>query len=151
MHYAVAMGFVANLARPRGNITGVTGFASELGGKWLELLQKVAPSANRVAVLTNPSNPNSPFIVRMIEHAAQPLGIQLYIAEVRNSQELDSAFEAMTSAGVAALIVPPDPMLHGSRQRVVELAAASQLPAIYGGEKAYMDVGGLMFYGTSLL
>ena len=104
---AVAMGFVDNLVRPGGNITGVTGFAPELGGKWLDQLRKVVPDNTHVAVLTNPGNPNTPSIVREIERAARALGVQLHIVERRDPITFEHAFATMTSAQVGALIVPP--------------------------------------------
>ena len=146
---AVAMGFVTNLARPGGNLTGVTGFAPELGGKWLELLQQVVPGVTRVAVLTNPGNPNTPSVMREIEHAAQTLAVQLHTVEIRDPRALEPAFATMNSEHIGALIVSPDPLTHRHRQRVVELAATHRLPAIYGVGR-FMEVGGLMFYGTTL-
>ena len=146
---AVAMGFVDNLVRPGGNITGVTGFAPELGGKWLDQLRKVVPDNTHVAVLTNPGNPNTPSIVREIERAARALGVQLHIVERRDPITFEHAFATMTSAQVGALIVPPDPLFYRERRQIVGLAATHRLPAIYGIGR-FVDIGGLMFYGTSL-
>jgi putative tryptophan/tyrosine transport system substrate-binding protein len=94
---AVAMEFVPNLARPGGNITGVTGFAPELGGKWIELLRELIPGVSHIAMLTNPTNPNTPSIVSATESAARTLGVRLSIREVHDSSGLDHAFATMTS------------------------------------------------------
>ncbi|HXV78876.1 MAG TPA: ABC transporter substrate-binding protein, partial [Candidatus Binatia bacterium] len=145
---AVVMGFVPNLARPGGNITGVTGFASELGGKWLELLREVVPEAKRVALLTNPANPNMPSIVSTTESAARALGVQLAVVEVRRPSELDRAFTTLTSASADAVVIAPDPFFNEQRQRIVGLASKYRLPTISGTE-SIVQAGGLMFYGTT--
>jgi putative ABC transport system substrate-binding protein len=147
---AVAMGFVTNLVRPGGNITGVTGFVSELGGKWLELLREVVPEAKRVALLTNPANPNIPSIVSATESAARALGVQLSVVEVRHSSELDRAFTTSTRAPIAAVIVSPDPLFNAQRQQIAALAFKHRLPTISGMEP-FAAAGGLMFYGTTLV
>jgi ABC-type uncharacterized transport system substrate-binding protein len=145
----VAAGFVASLARPGGNITGLSGFSPELSGKQLELLKEVVPNVARVALLANPTNPHTPFIVSEAEMAARALGVQLHLLEVREPNELGSVFAAMTSARAEALLVLPDPMLSGQSGRIVELAAQSRLPAMYA-ELSWALAGGLMVYGVSL-
>ena len=145
----VAAGFVASLARPGGNITGLSGFSPELSGKQLELLKEVVPNVARVAMLANPTNPHTPFIVSEAEMAARALGVQLHLLEVREPNELGSVFAAMTTARANALLVLPDPMLSGQSGRIVELAAQSRLPAMYA-ELSWALAGGLMVYGVSL-
>jgi ABC-type uncharacterized transport system substrate-binding protein len=145
----VAAGFVASLARPGGNITGLSGFSPELSGKQLELLKEVVPNVARVALLANPTNPHTPFIVSEAEMAARALGVQLHLLEVREPNELGSVFAAMTTARANALLVLPDPMLSGQSGRIVELAAQSRLPAMYA-ELSWALAGGLMVYGVSL-
>ena len=145
----VAAGFVASLARPGGNITGLSGFAPELSGKQLELLKEVVPNVARVAMLANPANPHTPSIVREAGMAARALGVQLSILEVRDPNEFESVFAAMTRAHTDALLVLPDPVLSGQPGRIVELAAKSRLPAIYA-ELSWAPAGGLMVYGVSL-
>jgi putative tryptophan/tyrosine transport system substrate-binding protein len=147
---AVAMEFVPNLARPGGNITGVTGFAPELGGKWLELLREVVPGVSHIAVLTNPTNPNTPSIVSATESAARALGVRLSIVEVHDSSELDNAFATMTSESIAALIVPPESIFFQQRRRIADLASMSRLPTISGMEP-FVEAGGLLSYGTTLM
>ncbi len=145
----VVAGFVASLARPGRNITGLSGFSPELSGKQLELLKEVVPNIARVAMLANPTNPHTPFIVREAEIAARALGVQLHLLEVREPNELGSVFAAMTTARADALLVLPDPMLSGQSGRIVELAAQSRLPAMYA-ELSWALAGGLMVYGVSL-
>ncbi len=146
---AVAMGFVPNLARPGGNITGVTGFASEVAGKWLELLRQVAPRSKRMGLISNPANPNGTSIAGATQGAAQALGLQLTVVEARNAEELDSAFGVLTGTA-EALIVPPDPLFNVQRRKIAVLAAKHKLPTISGLEP-FPAAGGLMFYGTTLV
>ena len=145
----VAAGFVASRARPGGNITGLSGFSPELSGKQLERLKEVVPNIARVAMLANPTNPHTPFIVREAEIAARALGVQLHLLEVREPNELGSVFAAMTTARADALLVLPDPRLSGQAGRIVELAAQRRLPAMYA-ESSWALAGGLMVYGVSL-
>jgi putative ABC transport system substrate-binding protein len=147
---AVAMEFVPNLARPGGNITGVTGFAPELGGKWIELLRELIPGVSHIAMLTNPTNPNTPSIVSATESAARTLGVRLSIREVHDSSGLDHAFATMTSESPAALIVPPEPIFLQQRHRIVDLASTRRLPTI-SGMQPFVEAGGLLSYGTSLV
>jgi putative ABC transport system substrate-binding protein len=125
------------------------GFSPELSGKQLELLKEVVPNVARVAMLANPTNPHTPFIVREAEMAARALGVQLHLIEVREPNELGSVFAAMTTARANALLVLPDPMLSGQSGRIVELAAQSRLPAMYA-ELSWALACGLMVYGVSL-
>jgi putative tryptophan/tyrosine transport system substrate-binding protein len=143
----VGTGLVASLARPGGNITGLTLFTPELEGKRLELLKELVPGISRVAVLANPVNPATARMVRETEVAAQALSIPLQPLEVRDPGEFEGAFAAMTSAKADALIVLPDPMLTAQRTRIVELAAKHRLPAMYGFRED-ADAGGLMAYAT---
>jgi putative tryptophan/tyrosine transport system substrate-binding protein len=147
---AVAMGFVPNLTRPGGNITGVTGFASEVAGKWLELLGQVAPKTKRVGLLSNPANPNITSIAGATESAARVLGLQLSMAELGDAEGLERAFATLTSASAAALIIPPDPLFNVQRRKIATLAAKHKLPTISGMEP-FPAAGGLMFYGTTLV
>jgi len=147
---AVAMGFVPNLIRPGGNITGVTGFASELGGKWLELLAEVVPEAKRIALLANPTNPNMPSIVSATENAARVSGVQLSVVRARHPGELERAFRTLTSASADAIVVAPDPFFNEQVQRIVSLASKYRLPTI-SGTVSIVKGGGLMFYGTTVV
>jgi ABC-type uncharacterized transport system substrate-binding protein len=145
----VAAGLVASLARPGGNITGLTALGQELSGKRLEVLKEAVPKVSRVAVLSNPTNPDSGLSLKGVEVAARALGVQFRVQEVRDPTEFDKAFETITREGARALMVLPDPMFVSQRGRIVALAAKSRLPAMYA-HREFVDAGGLMFYGASL-
>jgi len=145
----VGAGFVASLARPEGNITGLSFLGAELPGKRLELLKEAVPQSTRVAVLANPASPTYDPVMHSLTGAARALGLSLHLVEVRRAEELESAFAAMTHAGADALIVLSAPALMAPLQgRVVDLAAERRLPAIYDW-KFYVESGGLMSYGPS--
>jgi ABC-type uncharacterized transport system substrate-binding protein len=145
----VESGVVANLARPGGNVTGLSLMHPELSRKRLELLKELIPKVSRVAVLSNPSNPITRPLLRETEAAARGLGVQLQVVEVRNSTELDSAFSAMTRERAGALVVIPDFVFMDQRMRIVDLAAKNRLPAMYAWREP-VDAGGLMAYGASI-
>jgi putative ABC transport system substrate-binding protein len=148
---ALGEGLVTSLAHPGGNITGMTFLAGpEIAGKQLQLLKEVAPAASRVAVLTNPTNRSHAAFARELKVAARSLGALLQILEASNPDQLDSAFAAMTRERAAAVLVLTDSMFVGQRRRVADLAAKSRLPALYS-QKEFVDVGGLVSYGPSLL
>jgi putative ABC transport system substrate-binding protein len=145
----VASGLVASLARPGRNITGVTALGQELSGKRLEVLKEAVPTVSRVAVLSNPTNPDSELSLKGMEVAARELGVQFSTHEVRDPTEFDKAFEATNRERAGALMVLPDPMFVSERGRIVALSAKNRLPAMYA-HREYMEAGGLMFYGASL-
>ncbi len=144
----VGIGLVASLARPGGNMTGVTNIVVEIGGKMLELLKEAVPGVARVAVLSVPTNPVNRLQLKEIEGAARTLGIQLQSLEVRDPNEFEKAFSAMTRERAGALIVLPDALTFLHRIRIVDLAAKNRLPTMYGG-KEFVDAGGLLSYGLS--
>jgi putative ABC transport system substrate-binding protein len=145
----VGTGLVANLNRPGGNITGLSLQAPELSGKRLQLLTEIVPGLARVAVLSNPLNPNTAPIVEQTKAAAQSLGVEVHVAEVQAPDKFGSAFATITSAHAGALIVLPDPLLYGQHPRVVTFTAASHLPTLFP-EKEVADAGGLIAYGPSI-
>jgi putative ABC transport system substrate-binding protein len=145
----VALGLVASLARPGGNVTGLTFQAPTLSGKRLELLKEAAPQANRVAVLWNGTNPAHASYLGETEAAARALGLQLQAVEVRSPAELDRAFEAIARTWSSALITLADGMLLDNRMRLVAFAAQHQLPAIFP-DREFAEAGGLMTYGPNL-
>jgi putative ABC transport system substrate-binding protein len=147
---AVASGLVASLARPGGNITGLTSLAPELSGKRLELLKETFPKVLRVGVLRNPSNTNDPILWKETQAASQALGLQLQSLEVRSPKDFEGAFESATRAGAQALMTLTDPLLQSQRKRIVELAAKERLPAIHP-DSEYVDAGGLMSYAPNVL
>jgi putative ABC transport system substrate-binding protein len=146
----VGEGFVASLAQPGGNITGVSLLMMELPGKRLELLKELVPQCTRVAVLANPAFEVYPLYLHNLTVAARALGLHLHVVEVRRAAELAPAFAAITRAGADALMVLSDPALMDSLLgRVADLAAIHRLPAMYNW-KMYVEAGGLMSYGPSL-
>ncbi len=141
----VRAGFVQSLARPGGNITGVTSISSELYGKRLGLLKEVIPGLSRVGVLHNPDRSN----FKKMQSAARPLALELRSLEVRTSNDFAPAFTTATRAHAQALITIRTPLLNNHRKQIAELAIKRRLPSIYD-EVQYVDVGGLMSYGTHL-
>ena len=144
----VGTGLVASLARPGGNVTGLSVLNTELSGKRLELLKEVVPTASRVAVLLNPANSINPLQLKEIQSAAPALGVTLHSLEVKGTDDIDRAFTAMKKERTGGLIVLGDPLLETHRTRIAELAVKSQLPAIYS-LAPYVEAGGLMSYGTN--
>jgi putative ABC transport system substrate-binding protein len=145
----VARGLVASLARPGGNVTGVTDFARELAGKRLDLLKEAVPKISRVAILLwKPAGPDYAVEMSEVEIAAQGLRIQLHPFEVQRAADLESAFSAMTRAGANALMGLTDTRLAGNRSRVIEQSVKKRLPAIYQ-DRLFVEAGGLMSYGTN--
>jgi putative ABC transport system substrate-binding protein len=144
----MGIGLVASLARPGGNITGLSQMSPELMGKRLELLKEMVPSASRVAVLFNPANPTSPPQWKDLQAAAAALGVTLLPWEVKEADDIDRAFTAMSKEHVEALLVVGDPMFGTHVRRIIEPAAQSPLPAIYSN-RGFVDAGGLMSYGTN--
>jgi putative ABC transport system substrate-binding protein len=142
----VAMGLVTSLAHPGGNVTGLSGFASELGGKQLELLKEGFPAASRVAVLWWQQNA---LLLEDMRVAARTLGVVLQALELRDLNDLEPAFAAIKSARAQALLVIRNPLTVTQRARIAEFAAKSQLPAMYG-DKEFTEAGGLMSYGVSI-
>jgi len=144
----VGTGLVVSLARPGGNITGLSDFNLGVVTKRLELLKEVVPRASRVAVLMNPTNPTNPLQLKEIEAVAPAMGVTLLPLEVRGADDIEPAFDAVRKHRAAAILVFGDPMFGTHRRRIAELAVKSRLPAIYGGAEA-VDAGGLMSYGAN--
>ena len=145
----VEAGVVASLARPGGNVTGLSIMAPGLGGKRLELLKAALPHISRVAVLWSTGNLTSPPQWHELEAAAHVLGVQLHPLEVPHPTELDSRFAATTTAGAEALITLADAVLWNHRARVVALTAQHRLRAMFP-EREFADAGGFMAYGPSV-
>jgi putative ABC transport system substrate-binding protein len=145
----VAAGLVASLARPGENVTGFTILGPELEGKRLALLKEAVPNVSRVAVLRNPSNPATVSYFEATKNAGRTLHIALDpVAEVRRADELDNAFSTIAHARPHALTVLADRFLLAHRKRIVEFAAANQLPSMYP-YREYVDAGGLLSYAPS--
>ncbi len=144
----VATGFVASLARPGGNITGLSTLSPELSGKRLELLKEVVPKLSRVAVLWDPTTPGLAVSFKETEVAAQSLRVQLQSLEVTKPEDFDRAFQAITKGRAGALVNLGGPLTNRNRGKIVVFAAKSRLPAIYH-RREFVEEGGLMTYDTS--
>src|SRR5262245_18456921 len=142
----VSTGLVSNLARPGGNVTGVSGFAPELSGKRLELIREILPQADRIAVLVNRANPVTVPILRATESAAQQMRMKLHVIDVRQPAELGTAFETVRRERADALTLVADPLLFSERPQIVQLAARHRIPTIYEF-RLFADAGGLLSYG----
>jgi putative ABC transport system substrate-binding protein len=145
----VGSGFVASLARPGGNITGLSTLSPEISGKQLEILKEVVPKLSRVGVLGDVTRPGIPQALREINVAADAFRVQVQYLEVRGSKDIEIAFRAASKERVDAVLVLGSPVLTSQRKQVVELAVKSRLPAIYAREEPVED-GGLMSYGVSI-
>ena len=144
----VRTGFVGSLARPGGNITGLTVQGTDVQGKALQLLKDAVPTASRVAVLWDPTEPGRRIQATEAEVAARALGLEVHLLEARSPAELDSLFTAMARERVDAVLVHPSQMLGTLQARIVELAAKNQLPTI-SHVPEFVKAGGLMSYGVS--
>ena len=146
---AVRDGLVASLARPGGNVTGMSIFTPEATGKRLELLKEILPKLARVATIWNSANPGNLPLLRDTEAAAKALGLMLHLVAVREVAELDTAFASITRERAGALSVISDGFMSTNRNLVSALAARNRLPAIYPSN-VYVEAGGLMSYGPSI-
>ena len=142
----VGTGFVKSLAKPGGNITGVTNVSREIAGKWVELLLQVAPRMKRVAAIRNPANPASVLSATEVEASARKLRLEHMVVDVRTPEEIQPAFEAMKRQGVDAMVITGEPMFASQRKRFAELAIAYRLPSTFI-VSVYPKAGGLMSYG----
>ena len=139
-------GLATNLARPSGNLTGLSmGWGEGIGGKWLELLQETVPRLSTVAVIANRDNPVEQDMTRELHAVAPTQRLKLRIIDARDSKALDRAFEQARRQAQAVLIVP-DPRFVARQERIVALAAKHRLPCMYG-LREFVDAGGLMAYG----
>ena len=145
----VGTGFVASLARPGGNITGLSLLSSELSGKRLELLRQITKDLSRVAILLNPDGPAVVFSLRQTEKAARASGIEISLVEARRGEDLDGAFALIAKIRPEALVILPASLMTRYASRIAELALNSKTPTI-SYFREFPEVGGLMSYGPSL-
>ncbi len=145
----VGAGFVASIARPGGNVTGVASLIPELNGKMLALLKETVPRISRIAVLWNPDSLGGVLGFKDMQRIARGLGVSLHSAEVHKADDFDKAFAEMTRERAEAFIVLTDPATFRERARIVEFAATRRLPAMYE-IREFVEAGGLMAYGPSL-
>jgi putative ABC transport system substrate-binding protein len=144
----VGGGFVASLARPGGNITGLSTLSPELSGKQLELLKETVPKLSRVAVLGNSTSPGNAQALREMELTAEAFKAKLQYLDVLDPKDIETAFRAASKGRADAILVLPSPVLTSQRTQIVDLAVKSRLPAIYW-RSDFVEAGGLMSYGTS--
>jgi putative ABC transport system substrate-binding protein len=144
----VTTGLVASLARPGGNITGLTSTSEELDGKRLELLREVIPKLSHVAVFWNPENPTLLTSLKEMRAAAQVLGIKVQVLEVRTPDDLEETFKAIVRERPGALLVMGDRLFLHNRQRIMDFATKQRLPVV-PGHPELVEAGGLMSYGAS--
>jgi ABC-type uncharacterized transport system substrate-binding protein len=145
----VGNSFVASLARPGGNITGLSTLNPEISGKQLELLKEIIPKLSRVAVLGSSTRPGNAQIVKQAELAAETLGTRLEYLDVLNSTDIETAFQRARKQRAEALLVLTGPQLNAHRKIIIGLASMYRLPAIYERSE-YVDEGGLVVYGASI-
>jgi putative ABC transport system substrate-binding protein len=145
----VGNGFVASLARPGGNVTGVSALSPDLSGKQLEILKEIVPKLSRVAVLGSSNRPGNAQILKEAELAAETMSIRLQYLDVLNSKDIDSAFRGARKEHAQAVLVLTGPQLNSRRRQITDLAAKNHLPAIYEREE-FINEGGLSVYGASV-
>jgi putative ABC transport system substrate-binding protein len=145
----VALGYVASLDRPGGNVTGVTVLTSNLGAKRIGLLRELIPSADAIGVLVNPTYPVATGQLKEVQAAAASVDVRLIIANASTGRDFEPALALFVQQRASALIVSADPFFNSQRDRIVALAARHALPAIYEWRE-FTEAGGLMSYGTSI-
>jgi putative tryptophan/tyrosine transport system substrate-binding protein len=141
-------GLVANLARPGGNVTGLSSQSNDSSSKRLGLLRELVPALRRLAVMANADAPAAMLEAADTEAAARTLGLEVVTSEIRRAKDIAPAFEALKGRA-DALLVPPEPLMFSNRIRINILAAAARLPTMHGFRE-YVEAGGLMSYGTNL-
>ncbi len=144
----VAIGLVESLAHPGGNVTGLSGETTDFAGKEIELLRELVPGLQRLAILTNPNSPGMMAETASVLAAARTVGLDVVTLAARQPDEITAAFDGLKSKADAIYCVP-GPLMTTNRVRIVTLALAAKLPAIYGG-RDYVDAGGLISYGPDL-
>ncbi len=144
----VGNGFVASLARPGGNITGLSQMAPELAGKRLELLKEIVSRLSRVAVLGNSTVPGNAQALRETELVARAFGVKLQYLDVLDPKDIETAFQAASKGRADAVLVLPNPVAISQRTQVIDLAGKSRLPTMYYSPD-YVEAGGLIYYGPS--
>jgi putative ABC transport system substrate-binding protein len=140
-------GLVTSLARPGGNVTGLSNQANDLAGKRLQLLREVAPALRRLAILVNVDYPAAVLEMREVQTAARMTGSEVAVLEIRRSEDITSAFEAIKSAA-DALYVVSEPLVTSNRIRINTLAQSARLPTIHA-TREFVETGGLMSYGPN--
>jgi putative ABC transport system substrate-binding protein len=141
-------GLVRSLARPGGNVTGLSNIAPELNGKRLEVIKEIAPGIARVLFLWNPTNPLEHHVMRDVAAAAAAVGLEVHSVEIRTFEELPAALAALTVSRADALIANGNPINFGSAKAIADFALANHLPSIFS-EGQFVEAGGLVSYGPN--
>ena len=144
----VGNGFVASLARPGGNITGLSTLAPEISGKQLELLKEIVPRLSRVAVLGSSTTPGNAQSLKETELAAGALAVQLQYLDVRDPKDIETLFRAASKGRADSVLVLTSPVINPYRTEIADLAVKNRLPAIYP-TREFVEDGGLMSYSVS--
>jgi putative tryptophan/tyrosine transport system substrate-binding protein len=145
----VGLGLVASLARPGGNVTGITNFASDLSGKMIELLTEIAPGLRRLGVVRNPDNPGVTVQLRQTEAAAHALRLEFQVVDARVPAEFEAAFAQLRAAGAQGVVLLADSSLIEHASKIAALAQQARLPTAFQ-RRENVDAGGLLSYGPSL-
>jgi len=143
---AVAAGFVANLRRPGGNITGVSSQAVVISAKRLQMVKELVPHARRVAVNVNPRNPAHSPALKILDQAAASMGLAIRTIELRDAKALEDVFSGVSKLDVQAMLLLPDNVIFNQRERIVRLLAQARLPAVHW-RREWVEAGGLISYG----
>jgi putative ABC transport system substrate-binding protein len=146
----VALGVVASLNRPGGNVTGVTELGIELGRKRLELLHELVPAATAVALLVNPTNPIAEITTTTIQAAARTLGLQLHVVHAGAERDIVSAFATLVELGAGGVVIGGDVLFNSESEQIAKLAIRHRVPAIYQF-RSFAAVGGLLSYGGDVI
>ena len=145
----VGNGFVASLAHPGGNITGLAASSNDTAPKQLELLAMIAPSASRIGILGNPNNPNFASVLKNAQVAGERAGLSITPVAAGNVEEIERAFAAFDKQGIQGVIATTDAVFFAQREHIAELALAKRLPTMFS-QREYVEAGGLMSYGENL-
>jgi putative tryptophan/tyrosine transport system substrate-binding protein len=144
----VGTGIVKSLAYPGGNITGMSNMIPDVGGKRLQLLTDLAPTAAHIGIIWNANNPFTQLAIHESENAARKLNVRLQSMQVRTAADFDSTFETGSREQIDSLIVVEDPLTIGHRRQIIDFAAKLRIPAVYGA-KTFVDAGGFVSFGAS--
>ena len=145
----VAIGLVASLNRPGGNVTGVTTLGTELAPKRLELLRELLPAPGMVALLVNPTNANAAVETKAVQAAADSLGVRLVILNASSPNDIETVFASMARQGIGGFLTTAESLFFQQHERLVALVARQSIPAIYS-DRVFVEAGGLMSYGTNI-
>jgi putative tryptophan/tyrosine transport system substrate-binding protein len=145
----VGSGYVASLAQPGGNTTGLASSQDDFAPKQLQLLTMLVPNITRVGFLLNPNNPFHGRLLKIAQQAAEKAGLLVLPAEIRRPEDIARAFAMLTNEGVGGVLLTGDGLFFSQRQRIAEIALETRLPAIFA-QREYVEAGGLMSYGESL-